>query len=193
VTHAAVSTRARLRAGDAGFSLLELVVAVAVIAILAGVLVPVVGREVEQSKLARSSQDLKTVGEAFNVYYEDTLTWPGNSGAPPALLLEPLAGYACLYSNALAKNGWDGPYLSNFATDGAGTPAIATAGGNSGIVDPWGRNYQVFVFPSGYSGSKGAIVLAGMGSNGVLDTNASQAFAGAPAGDDVLSVATRRL
>jgi len=62
---------------DKGFTLIELLVVVAVIAIIAGILFPVLTRAKLQAKVARVHVELKQVGAAIQMYSDD---W---DGSPP--------------------------------------------------------------------------------------------------------------
>ena len=62
----------RPSARQAGFTLLELVVVVAILSVLAGVLVPVVGQRLQRSRDARRMQDLKLIVRAVEDYLYDT-------------------------------------------------------------------------------------------------------------------------
>lgn len=68
-----------------GFSLIELLVVVAIIAIIAAILFPVLGRAKVQAKVARVHVELKQIGDAVQMYCDD---W---NGRPP------LASESCQY------------------------------------------------------------------------------------------------
>lgn len=55
-----------------GFTLIELLVVIAILAILAGLLVPALGRARERSKVARCSNNLRQIFTAFTMYLQDT-------------------------------------------------------------------------------------------------------------------------
>ena len=59
-----------------GFTLIELVVVIAILAILAGVLVPRVSNHMAAARDARRLIDVKTVREAVERYYLDTGAYP---------------------------------------------------------------------------------------------------------------------
>ncbi|NBR87082.1 MAG: prepilin-type N-terminal cleavage/methylation domain-containing protein [Verrucomicrobia bacterium] len=73
-----------LRLKGNGFTLLELLVVVAVVAVLAGLLLPVLAKAKDKSRGAKCSSNLKQMGNAFLLYatdHADQLT-PFNSGGP---------------------------------------------------------------------------------------------------------------
>lgn len=68
-----------------GFSLIELLVVVAMISIIAAVLFPVLSRAKTRAKVARAHVELKQIGGAIQMYCDD---WDGRP---------PLAGESCQY------------------------------------------------------------------------------------------------
>ena len=85
-----------------GFTLIELMVVIAIIGILGVVITPVVRKAIIKAKAARMVAEMKVIGDAVNVYNPDTGQWPifhYISNNPSSLLSDP--GVA----------GWDGPYL----------------------------------------------------------------------------------
>lgn len=187
---------------EAAFSLIELIVVVAILLLLAGVLVPLVTKELDAARMARAQTDLKTAADAFNRYYSHTSTWPGNSNATPKQFAASstsgnLTGYACLYTNAFNRKGWNGPYLNSGVSNG-GTWTIATAGSGTtaakGLVDPWGNLYRVYTYAKGTAiGAGGGIVLHCAGPNLQFEMNANQCATGTMVGDDLIQIVTRGL
>lgn len=60
----------------AGFSLMELIVSIAILAILAGTLVPVVANKLAAARDARRMSDVKTVVDAIEGYLADKISLP---------------------------------------------------------------------------------------------------------------------
>jgi general secretion pathway protein G len=101
-----------------GFTLIEVLVVMIILAILAAIVVPrVVGRE-EDARRARAVSDVESIGTALDMYKADNGEYPTSEEGLQALRTQP----------ASAKN-WNGPYLKKALTP-----------------DPWGNAY-VYVAP----------------------------------------------
>lgn len=101
-----------------GFTLIELVVAIAIIALLAGLVAPALFSNVSDAKVAAAKADLATIGLALEAY---ALT----SGSYPTVA----EGLTALVSPPGDASAWRGPYLKG------GVP-----------LDPWGAPY-VYMYP----------------------------------------------
>lgn len=99
----------------AGFSLLEIIVAVSILAILAGAMAVRTGGLLGKSKAARAVQLTETLNLACTAYHSDTGQLP----------LE-YSGYQAQYRDLSAEQtaaGWDGPYIDGpFRVDGGTNP-----------------------------------------------------------------------
>ncbi len=65
--------------GRAGFTLIEILVAVAILAILSAALTPMVIKYVNDGRRARALSDAETVAQAIKAFNLDTGTWPVNN------------------------------------------------------------------------------------------------------------------
>lgn len=160
------------RRAERGFSLLEVAVAIAVVAILAAAAAPMVLKTLNQQREARARGEMKLIYEACFGARDRVIGNMrsdfgfGNSGL--ANTLNQLSNQGTLqphgpYPGVALSGGWRGPYWLG-SVDGAGQP-----------LDPWGRPYRL-------RWVTGAWQVVCDGANGVLDTPAGSA---APTGDDL--------
>jgi prepilin-type N-terminal cleavage/methylation domain-containing protein len=81
-------SRGGWRRTDRGFTLVEVMVVVLIISILASVTVPSVQRIQRRAKTTTISNDFRVFAAAFDVYAQETGTWPAEVGAgvvPPVM------------------------------------------------------------------------------------------------------------
>ena len=155
---------------EKGFTLIEVIVVAGIIAILAGILVPLIFKEIDEARITRATADIKSIQTAIMVFRKDTGKWPALSDdcTTPITQLEgngnPSSndinsyGYDTsvtksfndyLQKNNGCYNNWKGPYMADV------TP------------DPWGRKYYLNARDFD-TGSSAWIISAGP--NGVLET-----------------------
>ncbi len=170
---------------QAGFTLVEVIVIAAILAILAGVLVPMVFSQIDQAKISRAESDCKSISSAILAFRKDLGIWPnlsGDCGANTTLLRgsgnlpQGLAAMAFdtttpfTLSDAIMNDAdecynsdlFKGPYL----------PIVD--------ADPWGNAY---VIPANSFDIAGTAVFAfSAGPNGTIET---PVFAVTPLGDDI--------
>ena len=99
------------REAERGFTLIELMIVVAIIAILAGILIPNFVNARSQAQTAACESNLRAIATALELYYADNQVYPTASGAAvqPTLLT----------ANGIA-------YLNNTPKDPAAQSATAT-------------------------------------------------------------------
>jgi general secretion pathway protein G len=107
--------KAKQSRSDDGFTLLELLVVLGIIALLAALVAPAVVRYLGAARGDAASAQLKNIESAVELYYLDVGTYPPNDVGIAALVEAP----------ANVKN-WRGPYLKK----------------KEGLVDPWGKTFQ---------------------------------------------------
>jgi prepilin-type N-terminal cleavage/methylation domain-containing protein len=182
---------------SSGFTLIEILVAAAILVLLSAALVPLLLTQAQKSRVGRTEGEVHAVAMAFRGYYADTGRWPCNwSTTTP--IDEPLLEYACMYSNTQHLDGWNGPYLNKGVTVGEATrvSAPSTDGGYEGIVDAWGNPFEVVFRPAdatrpGEAG--GLILLLSPGPDRKLETSTAAAVLDAPTGDDLIQIVTRKV
>ena len=122
--------------GLLGFTLIEMVIVVAIVALLPGILVPVAFNQVDDAEKARAMADVRQISAALMLFRQDTGVWPvrnkliysdGNKAKQENLFEASGTQHMrqALRENSPATNGWKGPYMTSFAPD------------------PWGNRYIV--------------------------------------------------
>ena len=109
------------RRATPGFTLIELVVVIAIIATLAAVVAPSIFRNVGDAKTTAAKSQLELLSLALSAYRLDCDAFPTTEQGLEALRTAPTVGEL--------PNNWRGPYLSRLVP-----------------LDPWGRAYT-FVSP----------------------------------------------
>ncbi len=73
-----------------GFTLIEMVVVLSVVAILAAILTPTIMKNINDSKIARANNEVQVIAAAMASFFKDTGRWPtsnGTSGNPDYLYI----------------------------------------------------------------------------------------------------------
>ncbi len=74
----------RIQTNRDGFTLIEIVIAVAIVAIFAAALSPMVFRHLEDAKLTKAQNESEIVASAMLSYYKDTGGWPYTNADGPS-------------------------------------------------------------------------------------------------------------
>ncbi|NHN87694.1 type II secretion system major pseudopilin GspG [Acetobacter conturbans] len=109
---------------DAGFTLLEILVVLAILGLLVGLVAPAALRQLGGARVSVAQQSIARIGTVLDMYKLDAGTYPSTEDGLDALVHRPSG----------AEN-WNGPYLK-----GSGAP-----------VDPWKHPY-IYRFPSDRDG-----------------------------------------
>jgi len=171
-----------------GFTLIEMAVVLAIIAVLAAVLTPMVTNYLDQARVVRATADVKTIADAIRLYERDTAKWPifTSSGQSSAVATElvgpgnaPTAGAS--WAAYTTTTGLIGQLNTNFLGLSTGSQVtnpgrVAYRGPYIGALDsdPWGNQYVVTATNLNSGVSNWAIVISA-GPNGTLDSNPNQA------------------
>jgi general secretion pathway protein G len=105
----------KIARAEAGFSLIEIIVAVTIMAIVAALVVPNVWNYMKTAKKKTTGIALSSVSEAIQTFQSDTGTYPATIGD---LITKPV--------DAKIAGRWEGPYLKNEPRDGWGNDLVYT-------------------------------------------------------------------
>jgi len=109
------------RKRNRGFTLVELLLVMVILAILAAVVIPkMVGRG-EQAKETKAKTDISNIGSALDMFEVDTGSYPSNEQGLQALVTNPGA------------QGWKGPYLQHSPMDPWGNAYIYKSPGTNNV------------------------------------------------------------
>ncbi len=101
---------------DAGFTLVELLVVLAIIALIAGLVAPQVLRYLGSARVEAASAQIKNIGSALELFYIDNLRYPTTEEGLSVLSTAP----------SQSADRWNGPYIRNADE----------------LRDPWGHPYN---------------------------------------------------
>ena len=126
---------------QAGFTLIEMMVVVVVIALLGAMIGPTLFKKVQQAEQTRVAQDIRVIESALKFYRLDNYRYPTTS-----------QGLGALISNPGGLDNWNGPYLEKEPEDPWGVPYS--------YENPGRRGKEVDIYTFGVDGQAG-----GEGSN----------------------------
>lgn len=112
----------RRRRAAAGFSLIEMLVAVAIIGLLVGLVGPAAMNQLQSSRVKSAEAQISQLRAAMDIFLIDTGRYPNEA-----------EGLAALVSNPTQIPGWNGPYLRDGAMP----------------QDPWGAPFLYIPDPNG--------------------------------------------
>lgn len=173
--------RRRIR-GEKGFTLIEVLVVAGIIAILAGILVPLILKEIDESRVSRAYGDIRSISAAMIVFKKDTGMWPDmDNNCQRTITL--LRGDGSLPQDYAAK-GFDGTVDSHYSSHLVQTVGCYPnwKGSYTAWVtaDPWGNSY--ITNADAFRNNIGAIWILSAGPNGIVDTPANSDLVN---GDDI--------
>lgn len=191
-----------------GFTLVEVIVVIAVILLLTGIAVPMIGGYIADGRKARARADVKAIATGLFAFYKDVASWPTRNANGRINRVRVLyTGEKLPLDNPfLVEHSWnswalDGEHgdvldnhLLNNEPQGSADSRYTTKGERawhgpylSGPMgeDPWGRPYVIFLY-SGFSTSTvnyKRIYVLSAGEDGELDTD-PMATSKTPVSDD---------
>lgn len=111
-------------AGQAGFTLIEIMVVVFILALLAGIVVPRIMGRTDEARRTAAKVQIKNIEEGLHLYKLDNGMYPSTEQGLPALITKPTIG-------AIPQHYREDGYL----------PKVPK--------DPWGHDY-VYISPGGH-------------------------------------------
>lgn len=105
---------------SAGFTLIEIMVVVVIIAILASVVAPAVIKRIDQAQVAKAESDIRALETALNLFRLDNYKYPSTDLGLASLVKQP--------ADPTIRNWREGGYITRLRKD------------------PWGNDY-LYVYP----------------------------------------------
>ena len=118
-----------------GFTLLEIIVVVAIIAILAAYIAPKVAGRVDDARIAKAKSDIRVLESSLELYKLDNFVYPSTEQGLEALINKP--------SGEEARNWRDGGYIKKLTKDPWGNEYRYAYPGNNGEFDVWSLGSDV--------------------------------------------------
>lgn len=117
------TSRRKGRDSEAGLTLLEMLIVLAIVALLGALIAPNVMRYLGQSKIEVAEAQMSSIATSLELFYLDVGRYPDVDEE----------GLAALVEAPDDLESWQGPYFRDA----------------SGLVDPWGRPYGYALQPAG--------------------------------------------
>jgi general secretion pathway protein G len=125
-------TSQREKRAERGFTLVELMVVVAIIALLAAIIIPNYVHARAQAAVSQSEANLKEIATALELYYTDHQTYPPSGNVTPAIFGGSTNPYlTATPTNALGRQ----EYVYTFTAAANGTPPTYVIA-DPGAYDP---------------------------------------------------------
>jgi general secretion pathway protein G len=100
---------------QSGFTLIEIMVVVVILAVLGALVVPKILENVDKARVTRAASDIRAIQTALDLYRLDNFKYPTTEQGLQALVTQPndptITNYrAGGYLSALPKDPWNNPY-----------------------------------------------------------------------------------
>jgi general secretion pathway protein G len=122
---------------QAGFTLIEIMVVVMVIALMGAIIGPTVFKQLDKAKVTRIAQDIRVIEGALKFYKMDNYRYPTQAQGLEALVTQPVG-----------EEKWAGPYLPALPVDPRGDSAYR-------YTNPSAQGKDVDVFTLGFDNQTG--------------------------------------
>ena len=181
------------RQGKQGFTLIEAAVAIAVVAILSGIIVPLVVKNIRDSQRARALNDVQVIAAALASQIKDTgrrptfAAGPGGSTGVGQMIwgsggtniagAAPVAAnsFVNLFSTTPIVAGGDAPQVLFYSTPTVVSPSTEfsyrgpyLANDVAAKSDPWGNRYTILGYNATSQGVNGPIWVVSAGPDGLV-------------------------
>ena len=187
-----------IRSGQAGFTLVELLVVISIIGMLAGIMVPTITKAMEAGRKAKAKGELTAIVAAVKAYKQEYGQWP----AIESISSTPQGEFSAWYGPSKWAGGGAGDtrgkelmkILSGVNQSGGIWPQpmnpkqirfLEGASPTGVFLDPWGKQYCVKMdvnesggmeYGSGNAGNENlrmSVIAVSLGKNGVQEDNPS--------------------
>jgi len=123
-----MKTKARFQNNEAGFTLIEIMVVIAIIGILATLIVPRIMGRPDEARVTAAKHDIGTLNQALKLYRLDIGRYPTTEQGLGALVTRPSA-------EPVPQNWKTGGYLDSLPNDPWGHPYQYANPGTKGEID----------------------------------------------------------
>jgi len=193
---------------EAGFTLIEGVVAISIVALLAAILTPLVVQQIDEAKVSRARNEVQVVAASIGKFYKDVGQFP-NQGAggtvtrlfsgTAADLTTNIGRYVTPDSNNWFTGGVQEVFDDHLMENNAGYPTsgefrwkgpyLGTVG-----VDPWGRPYccNIEAVQGAVATTGNKCVVISAGPDGIFQTDSVLATTDDVQGDDIVALVNQR-